>query len=107
MWRSVESLRSERLTVNFEIRDRGNAIARSARVLPGNFASLRSPFRCFIIRMKRFWILYVFGTLLVTMAHGATNFDLAANATNQLGVDLYLQLATGDKNLCISPYSIN
>jgi serpin B len=41
------------------------------------------------------------------MAHGATNFDLAANATNQLGVDLYLQLATGDDNLCISPYSIN
>jgi len=57
--------------------------------------------------MKRFLILHVFGALLVTMAHGATNFDLAANATNQLGVDLYLQLATGDENLCISPYSIN
>ena len=57
--------------------------------------------------MKRLLILHVFGALLVTMAHGATNFDLAANATNQLGVDLYLQLATGDENLCISPYSIN
>ena len=42
------------------------------------------------------------------MAHGATNFDLAANATNQLGVDLHRELASGsDQNLCISPYSIN
>src|SRR5215472_1698810 len=57
--------------------------------------------------MKRSLILHVFGALLVTMAHGATSFDLAANATNQLGVDLYLQLATGGENLCISPYSIN
>ena len=58
--------------------------------------------------MKRFWILYVFGTLLVSMAHGATNFDLAAKATNELGVDLHRQLASGsDQNLCISPYSID
>jgi serpin B len=57
--------------------------------------------------MKRFWILYVFGTLLVTMAQGATSFELAAKATNELGVDLHRQLATGDANLCISPYSIN
>jgi serpin B len=40
------------------------------------------------------------------MAQGATNFELAAKATNDLGVDLHRQLATGDENLCISPYSI-
>jgi serpin B len=57
--------------------------------------------------MKRFLILHVFSALLVTMAEGATNFDLAAKATNELGVDLYRQLATGNENLCISPYSID
>ena len=57
--------------------------------------------------MKRFLILHVFGSLLVTMAQGATNFELAAKATNELGVDLHRQLATGDENLCISPYSID
>src|SRR5258708_18928850 len=57
--------------------------------------------------MKRFLILYVFGALLVTMAQGATSFELAAKATNELGVDLHRQLATGDENLCISPYSID
>jgi serpin B len=41
------------------------------------------------------------------MAHGATSFELAAKATNELGVDLHRQLATGDGNLCISPYSID
>jgi serpin B len=41
------------------------------------------------------------------MANGATNFDLASKATNELGVDLHRQLATGDENLCISPYSID
>src|SRR6187397_505132 len=57
--------------------------------------------------MKRFLILHIFGALLITMAHAATNFDLAAQATNELGTDLYRQLATGDESLCISPYSIN
>src|SRR5436189_922265 len=59
-----------------------------------------------MVRMKRFLILHVFGALLVTMAQGATSFELAAKATNQVGVDLHRQLATGDENLCISPYSI-
>jgi serpin B len=36
----------------------------------------------------------------------AADFDLAARATNQLGVDLHRQLAHGDDNLCLSPYSI-
>jgi serpin B len=57
--------------------------------------------------MKPFLILHLFGALLVTMAQGATSFELAAKATNELGVDLHRQLATGDENLCISPYSIN
>src|SRR6266704_1387045 len=32
---------------------------------------------------------------------------MAARATNELGVDLHRQLAAGDENLCISPYSID
>jgi serpin B len=36
----------------------------------------------------------------------AADFNLAAKATNQLGIDLHRQLATGDGNLCLSPYSI-
>jgi serpin B len=40
------------------------------------------------------------------MAQAATNFELAAKATNKLAVDLHRQLATGDDNLCVSPYSI-
>src|SRR5206468_1680460 len=35
------------------------------------------------------------------------SFELAAKATNEVGVDLYRQLATGAENLCISPYSID
>jgi serpin B len=57
--------------------------------------------------MKRLLISYAFGALLLTMAHGATSFALAAKATNELGVDLHRQLATADGNLCISPYSID
>src|ERR1043166_9839622 len=57
--------------------------------------------------MKQLLISHIFGALIVTMTHGATSFDLAAKATNMLGVDLYRQLATGDENLCISPYSID
>ena len=36
----------------------------------------------------------------------AADFDTATKATNELGVDLYKQFATGDKNICLSPYSI-
>ncbi len=59
-----------------------------------------------MIRMKRFLILQVFGALIAAMAQAATNFDLAAQATNELAVDLHRQLATGNENLCVSPYSI-
>src|SRR6266436_6489626 len=55
--------------------------------------------------MKRLLILHVFGAL-TAMTQGATNFDVAAKATNELAVDLHRQLATGDQNLCTSPYSI-
>jgi serpin B len=59
-----------------------------------------------MVRMKRFLILYVFTTLIAAMCCRAAEFDLAATATNQLGVDLHRQLATGNENLCVSPYSI-
>src|SRR5207249_2168059 len=59
-----------------------------------------------MIRMKRFLILQVFGALIAAMAYGATGYDLAAQATNELAVDLHRQLATGNENLCVSPYSI-
>ena len=42
---------------------------------------------------------------VMNMLHAAES-DLAATATNQLGIDLHRQLATGDENLCVSPYSI-
>jgi serpin B len=57
--------------------------------------------------MKRLLVLQMFAISVAAIAHGATSFDLAAKATNQLGVDLYRQLAAGDENLCISPYSID
>jgi serpin B len=56
--------------------------------------------------MKRLLILQLFGALVTAMAHAAANFDLAAKATNELAVDLERQLATGNENLCVSPYSI-
>src|SRR5438132_177805 len=59
-----------------------------------------------MVRMKRFLILQVFGALIVAMSYGATGYDLAATATNKLAVDLHRQLATGNENLCVSPYSI-
>jgi serpin B len=59
-----------------------------------------------MFRMKSFLILYVFGALIAGMAYSGTKSDLAATSTNQLAVDLHRQLATGDENLCVSPYSI-
>jgi serpin B len=57
--------------------------------------------------MKRFFLSNLFGAFTVMMAHGAPSFDFAAKATNEIGIDLYRQLAPGDENLCISPYSID
>jgi serpin B len=56
--------------------------------------------------MKWLLILQLFGTLVAAMTHAATNFDLAAKATNDLAVELHRQLATGSENLCVSPFSI-
>jgi serpin B len=53
-------------------------------------------------------IMKLFAALFFAFAASlnAADFDLAASATNQLGIDLHRQLATGDDNLCLSPYSI-
>ena len=40
------------------------------------------------------------------MPGNAADFDAAAAATNQLGIDLHRRLASGEENLCLSPYSI-
>src|SRR5207248_872150 len=56
--------------------------------------------------MKRFLALCVAGTLMSGMTEAATNTDIAATATNQIGIDLHRQLAKGGENLCLSPYSI-
>jgi serpin B len=56
--------------------------------------------------MKPFLVLHLFGALMVGMAYGVEDVGLAANATNQFAVDLHRQLATGDQNLCVSPYSV-
>ena len=56
--------------------------------------------------MKRLLMLLMFEALIAGMAQGATTFDVAAKATNELAIDLHRQLATGDDNLCVSPYSI-
>jgi serpin B len=56
--------------------------------------------------MKRLLILQLFSALIIAMARAATNVDLASKATNDLAVELHRQLATGNENLCVSPYSI-
>src|SRR5437016_3084312 len=56
--------------------------------------------------MKRSLILQISSALVAVMAHAAPNFDLAAKATNDFAAELYRQLATGEQNLCVSPYSI-
>jgi serpin B len=56
--------------------------------------------------MKSFLVLHLFGALIAGMAYGADDIGLASSATNQFAVDLHRQLATGDRNLCISPFSI-
>src|SRR5207237_9077395 len=53
-------------------------------------------------------IMILLATVLCTLTASlrAADFDLAAIATSQLGVDLHRQLARGEENLCLSPYSI-
>src|SRR5262249_33086110 len=47
-----------------------------------------------------------FSALIAPMAHTTTDFEPAAKATNEFAVDLHRQLATGNDNLCVSPFSI-
>jgi serpin B len=64
--------------------------------------------------MKSFAIVCL--VLVAPMCCRAAEFDLAATATNEIAVDLHRQLATaspsggglatGNENLCVSPYSI-
>jgi len=55
--------------------------------------------------MNSFRVLVLLSVCRIAQLHAA-DFDLAATATNQLAIDLHHQLATGDENLCLSPYSI-
>ena len=57
--------------------------------------------------MHKLRLVYFVPLALLAMARlQSAEFDLAATSTNQLAVDLHRQLATGDENLCVSPYSI-
>jgi len=58
------------------------------------------------MHVKRLLMLHVVGALTAAIMQGATDFDVAAKATNELAVELHRQLATADENLCVSPYSI-
>jgi serpin B len=55
--------------------------------------------------MNQKWI-SIFAAVAFAPSLHAADFDLAAKATNELGIDLHHKLATGDENLCVSPYSI-
>src|SRR5947208_4646984 len=60
-----------------------------------------------MIAMNRFRV--PFAPVIVFLAFmrlNAVDSDVAATATNKLAVDLHRQLATGNENLCVSPYSI-
>src|SRR6201987_6350684 len=58
------------------------------------------------MHVKRLLMLHLVGALTAAIMQGATDFDVAARSTNPLAVELDRQLATGDENLCVSPYSI-
>jgi serpin B len=55
--------------------------------------------------MNQKWML-IFAAVAAFTPLQAADFDLAAGATNHLGIDLHRQLARGEENLCLSPYSI-
>ena len=44
--------------------------------------------------------------LFISSTHAAS-FSPAAKATNEFGIDLYRKIAHGEKNVCLSPYSIS
>lgn len=49
---------------------------------------------------------FALSTLCAATSMAATDSGPATTATNAVGVDLYRKLATGEENLCLSPYSI-
>jgi serine protease inhibitor len=55
--------------------------------------------------MNQKWML-IFAAVAAVASLRAADFDLAAGSTNQLGIELHRQLARGEENLCLSPYSI-
>src|SRR5260370_38306582 len=59
----------------------------------------------FVMSVLQNWM-PIFAAIAPFTSLHAADFDLAARATNQLGIDLHHQLARGDENLCLSPYSI-
>ena len=62
----------------------------------------RLPFS--LVRSICLALFLVFSVLINTRA--ADELIPAASATNEFGLDLYRNLAAGDENLCLSPYSI-
>jgi serpin B len=56
--------------------------------------------------MKQFLDLALIMALGGTLPLRAADFSPAATATNRFAIDLHHQLAVGDENLCVSPYSI-
>src|SRR5260370_26398750 len=55
--------------------------------------------------MNQKWM-QIFAAVAAFTPVRAADFDLAARATNQIGIDLHHQIARGEENLCLSPYSI-
>ena len=49
---------------------------------------------------------FVIGWLLFPSSVFSGGTNAAAQASNALGIDLYRQISTGERNLCLSPYSI-
>ncbi|MFL6593957.1 MAG: serpin family protein [Chthoniobacterales bacterium] len=46
------------------------------------------------------------GVVVLGFVRAVASADPAAQATNELGIDLYRQFASGSGNVCLSPYSI-
>src|ERR1041384_6103131 len=65
-----------------------------------------SPGRPIFIMRPSLRFAFINAAFVVFTSLHAADLDLAASSTNQVGVDLYRQLARGEGNLCLSPYSI-
>jgi serpin B len=61
---------------------------------------------CNLMNSLRILICCSLIALMALSSVSAADFNEAASATNQLSLDLYKKLATGEENLCLSPYSI-